>query len=152
MPTGFKHEKITIIITLIFAIIGGDSLYGQVSMNAVTIIGNKTGFSSNSAKEIKQVFRGKYANWSTREQVIIVLPASKSSSAEIVASVIYGNTVSGVQKYWLSLVFQGRSNPPVFLDSDEEIINYVKRTSGSIGVISSGNQKVPGNLIISINN
>jgi len=145
-------KKITIIITLLFTIIGGDSLYGQVSMNAVTIIGNKTGFSSNSAKEIKQVFRGKYANWSTREQVIIVLPASKSSSAEIVASVIYGNTVSGVQKYWLSLVFQGRSNPPVFLDSDEEIINYVKRTSGSIGVISSGNQKVPGNLIISINN
>jgi ABC-type phosphate transport system substrate-binding protein len=145
-------KKITIIITLLFAIIGGDTLYGQVSMNAVTIIGNKTGFSSNSAKEIKQVFRGKYANWSTREQVIIVLPASKSSSAEIVASVVYGNTVSGVQKYWLSLVFQGRSNPPVFLDTDEEIISYVKRTSGSIGVISSGNQKVPGNLIISINN
>jgi ABC-type phosphate transport system substrate-binding protein len=145
-------KKITIILILLFAILGGDSLYGQVSMNAVTIIGNKTGFSSNSAKEIKQVFRGKYANWSTREQVIIVLPASKSSSAETVASVVYGNTVSGVQKYWLSLVFQGRSNPPVFLDTDEEIINYVKKTSGSIGVISSGNQKVPGNLIISINN
>ena len=145
-------KKITIIITLLFAIIGGDSLYGQVSMNAVTIIGNKTGFSTNSAKEIKQVFRGKYANWSTREQVIIVLPASKSSSAEIVASVVYGNTVSGVQKYWLSLVFQGRSSPPVFLDTDEEIINYVKRTSGSIGVISSGIQNVPRNLIISINN
>ena len=145
-------KKITIIITLLFAIIGGDSLYGQVSMNAVTIIGNKTGFSSNSAKEIKQVFRGKYANWSTREQVIIVLPASKSSSAEIVASVVYGNTVSGVQKYWLSLVFQGRSNPPVFLETDDEIINYVKRTSGSIGVVSSGNQNLPKNLIITINN
>jgi len=145
-------RKITIIITLLFAIIGGESLYGQVSMNAVTIIGNKTGFSSNSAKEIKQVFRGKYANWSTREQVIIVLPASKSSSAEIVASVVYGNTVSGVQKYWLSLVFQGRANPPVFLDTDEEIINYVKRTSGSIGVVSSGNQNLPRNLIITINN
>ena len=145
-------RNITIIITLLFAFIGGDSLYGQGSMNAVTIIGNKTGFTSNSAKEIKQVFRGKYANWSTREQVIIVLPASKSSSAEVVASVVYGNTVSGVQKYWLSLVFQGRSNPPVFLDTDEEIINYVKRTSGSIGVISSGNQNFPRNLIITINN
>lgn len=145
-------RKLTIILTLLFAIIGGGHIYGQTSMNAVTIIGNKTGFSSNSAKEIKQVFRGKYANWSTREQVIIVLPASKSSSAEIVASVVYGNTVSGVQKYWLSLVFQGRSNPPVFLDTDEEIINYVKRTSGSIGVISSGNPNTPRNLIISINN
>lgn len=145
-------RKITIIIILLFAILGGERLYGQASMSAVTVIGNKTGFSSNSAKEIKQVFRGKYASWSTREQVIIVLPASKSSSAETVASVVYGNTVSGVQKYWLSLVFQGRANPPVFLDTDEEVINYVKKTSGSIGVISSGNQNVPRNLIIAINN
>lgn len=145
-------KKITTIIILLLGIIGENQLHAQVPMSSVTIIGNKTGFSSNTAKEIKQVFRGKYANWSTREQVIIVLPASKSPSAEVVASVIYGNTVSGVQKYWLSLVFQGRSNPPVFLDTDEEIINYVKRTSGSIGVISSGNQNAPRNLIISINN
>ncbi len=145
-------RKITIIITLLFAIIGGERLYGQTSMNAVTIIGNKTGFTSKSAKEIKQIFRGKYANWSTREQVIIVLPASKASSAEIVASTVYGNTVSGVQKYWLALVFQGRANPPVFLDSDEEIINYVKKTSGAIGVVSAGAPNVPRNLIISINN
>ncbi|MFM2231836.1 MAG: hypothetical protein RJB31_537 [Bacteroidota bacterium] len=145
-------RKITIIVTLLFAIIGGNRLYGQISMNAVTIIGNKTGFSSNSAKEIKQVFRGKYSNWSTREQVIIVLPASRASSAEIVASTVYGNTVSGVQKYWLALVFQGRANPPVFLDSDEEIINYVKKTSGAIGVVSASAQNIPKNLIIYINN
>lgn len=145
-------RKITIIITLLFAIIGGERLYGQTSMNAVTIIANKTGFTSNSAKEIKQVFRGKYSNWSTRQQVIIVLPASRASSAEIVATTVYGNTVSGVQKYWLALVFQGRANPPVFLDSDEEIINYVKKTSGAIGVVSAGAPNVPRNLIISINN
>jgi ABC-type phosphate transport system substrate-binding protein len=121
-------------------------------MGGVTIIGNKTGFTSNSSKEIKQVFRGKYANWSTKLQAIIVLPASKSPSAEIVASTVYGNTVSGVQKYWMSLVFQGRANPPVFLDSDDEIINYVKRTPGSIGVIMAGNADLPKNLVITINN
>ena len=121
-------------------------------MTGVTVIGNKIGFSTNTSKEIKQVFRGKYANWSTNNQVIIVLPASKSTSAEVVASSIYGNTVSGVQKYWLSLVFQGRANPPVFLDTDEEIINYVKKTVGAIGVVSAGAQNIPRNFIIAINN
>lgn len=121
-------------------------------MTGVTVIGNKIGFSINTSKEIKQVFRGKYANWSTNNQVIIVLPASKSTSAEVVASAIYGNTVSGVQKYWLSLVFQGRASPPVFLDTDEEIINYVKKTVGAVGVVSSGAQNIPRNLIIAINN
>jgi ABC-type phosphate transport system substrate-binding protein len=145
-------RTITFIITLLLATIFGEQLYAQTSMGGVTIIGNRTGFASNSSKEIKQVFRGKYANWSTKQQVIIVLPASKSPSAEIVASTVYGNTVSGVQKYWLSLVFQGRANPPVFLDSDEEIINYVKRTSGSIGAIMAGNPDLPKNLIITINN
>jgi len=145
-------RTITIIITLLLSSICGEQLFAQNSMGGVTIIGNRTGFTSNSSKEIKQVFRGKYANWSTKQQVIIVLPASKSPSAEIVASAVYGNTVSGVQKYWLSLVFQGRANPPVFLDSDEEVINYVKRTSGSIGVITAGNPDLPKNLIITINN
>jgi ABC-type phosphate transport system substrate-binding protein len=145
-------RKITIIIALVFAITSGGKLYAQTSMTAVTVIGNKIGFSANTSKEIKQVFRGKYTNWSTNNQVIIVLPASKSISAEVVASSIYGNTVSGVQKYWLSLVFQGRANPPVFLDTDDEIISYVKRTPGSIGVIMAGHPDLPKNLIITINN
>jgi len=145
-------RKITIIIALVFAITSGGKLYAQTSMTAVTVIGNKIGFSANTSKEIKQVFRGKYTNWSTNNQVIIVLPASKSISAEVVASSIYGNTVSGVQKYWLSLVFQGRANPPVFLDTDEEIINYVKKTVGAIGVVSAGAQNIPRNFIIAINN
>jgi ABC-type phosphate transport system substrate-binding protein len=145
-------RKITIIIALVFSITSGGKLFAQPTMTGVTVIGNKIGFSTNTSKEIKQVFRGKYANWSTNNQVIIVLPASKSTSAEVVASSIYGNTVSGVQKYWLSLVFQGRANPPVFLDTDEEIINYVKKTVGAIGVVSAGAQNIPRNFIIAINN
>jgi ABC-type phosphate transport system substrate-binding protein len=145
-------RRITIIIALVFSITGGGKLFAQASMSGVTVIGNKTGFSTNTSKEIKQIFRGKYANWSTNIQVIIVLPASKSVSAEVVATSIYGNTVSGVQKYWLSLVFQGRANPPVFLDTDEEIINYVKKTPGAIGVVSVGAQNIPRNMVIAINN
>ena len=46
-----------------------------------------------------------------------------------------------MQKYWLSLVFQGRTSPPVFLDSDAEIIAYVLKTPGAIGVIAAESRK-----------
>jgi len=73
--------------------------------------------------------------------VVVVLPAPKSPSASRVADMIYGKSVTGMQKFWLSVVFQGRSNPPVFTDTDGDMVDYVRKTPGAIGVMSSD---VPG--------
>jgi hypothetical protein len=80
-----------------------------------------------------------------------VLPSQKNESAALTAKVFYGTTVKGMQKFWLSLVFQGRANPPIFLDTDEEIIIYVQKNPGSIGVIHEG-VECPKSLKISIIN
>jgi ABC-type phosphate transport system substrate-binding protein len=116
----------------------------------LTIVGNNTGYTSVSTKVIKDVFKGKYSLWSNNVSIIIVLPSSKSANAESVASYLYGTTFSGMQKYWLSLVFQGRANPPVFLDSDDEIIEYVKQNSGAVGVVNSTNKNITNSIKISI--
>lgn len=130
-----------------------EQLLAQSTNSAtIVVIGNKVGFESTSLKELKQVFRGKYSSWKNSQQVTIVLPASKSESANLVARVIYNTTVSSMQKFWLSLVFQGRFSPPIFLETDQEIITYVKKTPGAIAVISSDAEAVPKNLIININN
>ena len=110
---------------------------GQTSFKNIAVVQNKTGFINGKLKDVQGVFRGKYSQWpSTREAVTIVLPASKCTSANTVASVVYNGTVKEMQKFWLSLVFQGRSNPPVFLETDAEIIAFVLKTPGAIGVVS----------------
>ena len=58
--------------------------------------------------------------------------------------------MSAVQKFWLSLVFQGRANPPVFLDDDSDIINYVRKTPGALGVVSTNAQNIPKELLITV--
>jgi ABC-type phosphate transport system substrate-binding protein len=116
----------------------------------LTVVGNNTGYTSVSTKVIKDVFKGKYSLWSNKESIIIVLPSSKAVNAEAVAKYLYGTTFSGMQKYWLSLVFQGRANPPVFLDSDDEIIEYVKENSGAVGIVSSTNKNITNTIKISI--
>lgn len=92
----------------------------------IVVIGNKTTYHYSSIKNIREIFRGKYALWPNGISVTVVLPAPKSEDAEEIAKYLYNNTAVWMQKYWLSLVFQGRSNPPIFLDTDQEIIDYVK--------------------------
>jgi hypothetical protein len=69
------------------------------------------------------------------EDVTIVLLSSKHSGCEVMAATIFGRDMKYVKKYWLNLVFQGRANPPVYLDSNEEVLNYVKKHPGAIGVV-----------------
>lgn len=113
------------------------------------VIGNNTGFKTTTKTTTKAIFKGKYSSWKNGESVTIVLPSTKSENVTEVAALFYGLTVKGMQKYWLEQVFQGRSNAPVFLESDEEIIAYVKRNPGAIGIVRS-NRSIPQSLVIQI--
>jgi hypothetical protein len=120
-------------------------------INTLVIIGNNIGTVSMKKNSLINVFKGRLDSWNNTTTVKIVLPSQKNESATLTAKVIYGTTVKGMQKFWLSLVFQGRANPPVFLDSDEEIIRYVQKNPGSIGIIQKG-MDYPKSLQINITN
>jgi ABC-type phosphate transport system substrate-binding protein len=99
------------------------------------IIGNNTGITSLTEAEVKSYFKGKYTLWKSGKSVKVVLHSSQSKHSSILAKLIFNTSQQGVQKYWMSLVFQGRANPPVFLDSDVLISEYVAKTPGAIGII-----------------
>jgi hypothetical protein len=70
--------------------------------------------------------------------------------AAIISEIIYKTNPVGMQKYWLSLVFQGRADPPVFFSSDEETIKFIQNNKGSIGFINSKNKSLATNFLIEI--
>ena len=108
--------------------------YGQEKFS---VIANDVGFEKSSPQEIKSVFKGKFTFWKNNKKVILVLPSSKNPISNEVASFYYQTTTDGVKKYWLSLVFQGRSTSPVFLDSDKEVYEFIQKNEGAIGLIST---------------
>ena len=114
------------------------------------LVGNDIGIKSASIKHVRSIFRGKYSSWNNKQTVIIVLPSKKNTSIKDVSSYIYETSTTGMQKFWLSQVFQGRSNPPVFLDSDEEIIRYVAKNPGAIGIVYKPTSPISAGLIINI--
>jgi ABC-type phosphate transport system substrate-binding protein len=125
-------------------------LFAQQDISKFIVIGNKTGMNSVSLKELQKIFKGKYTNWRNGEAVTIVLPSPKTNNAEFVAKIIYQTSVPSMQKYWLSLVFQGRFSPPIFTDSDLETLQQVQKLSGAIGIVDKDATGIPRSLIIQV--
>jgi ABC-type phosphate transport system substrate-binding protein len=111
-------------------------LNAQTKWEDFTILANNIGESSLSKSQIKSAFKGYRSRWINDEDVIVVLPSSKHPNKENFAKLIFSSEYKSVKKYWLSIVFQGRANPPVYLDSDDEILDFIKRHPGSIGLIN----------------
>lgn len=103
------------------------------------LVHNGSGLGSQiSLKEAVKIYHAKYTRWPVSgEQVIIVLPSSKHPAASALAMLLYKGTFRDLQKFWLSLVFQGRFAPPVFLDSDQEVMQFVLQNKGAVGIVAA---------------
>jgi hypothetical protein len=137
------------LISLFLSLFLGTTLLAQTEEKLI-IIGNKTGLTELTLKEARDVFKGKMAFWKNKEEVVVVLPSPKSDDATGVANEIFQTSVTGMQKHWLALVFQGRSNPPVFVQSTREAIDYVNKNPGAIAALYCKSSEVPASLIIKL--
>ncbi|MEY4571632.1 MAG: hypothetical protein RLZ10_843 [Bacteroidota bacterium] len=125
------------LIAVIFVVLVFNFEGKSQTLSDYKIIGNGTGISSLTEAEVKSYFKGKYTLWKSGKSVKVVLHSSQSKHSATLAKLIFNTNQKGVQKYWMALVFQGRANPPVFLDSDASIVEYVAKTPGAIGIIDS---------------
>lgn len=125
------------LVILLFTIFFSNNLfvYGQDDWKKLTVIGNSTGESELSKQQLKDVFLGNVENWTTGNSVVVVLPSSDYLNADEITAVVVGKNLNSIRRYWLGLVFQGRVNPPVYLSTNEKIINYINEVPGSIGVM-----------------
>ena len=150
MDSNFYYMKTCLSIFLLLVFFSVNSYAQKVELASLDFLINVKGVSELSKQEVVQIFRNGRSLWSKSDKVLIVLPANNSVLASDVAANLYGSTVSGMQKFWLALVFQGRANPPVFLQTAEEILSFVKNNPGAIGVIPSGSLAIPANFKLKV--
>jgi len=103
--------------------------------NNLIVIGNKIGTNTLTSSELIDVFKGEKAFWNNKKNVIVVIPNNKHKNVELISKLIYNTSVMGMQKFWLQLVFQGRSNPPQNFENDIDMINFVKNNAGAIAIV-----------------
>lgn len=130
----------SLLLLLVLASIGA-------AAQSYAVVANDIGVSAMTSAELRLAFKPKNAFWSNRKPVVIVLPGTSNPIREEVARNVYNTSFVAMQKYWLSLVFQGRFGAPVILNSDEETLNYVRKTPGAIGFLSDPSLAPPGLLV-----
>ncbi|MCU0399737.1 MAG: hypothetical protein MUE75_01830 [Algoriphagus sp.] len=140
----------TVGLLVILLVWSWEGLAQQTDLGQLEFAANVKGVEFLSSKEVVQIFRNGRSLWASGEKVIIVLPSNKSKMAETVAKNLYGGSVTAMQKFWLALVFQGRANPPVFLQTEEEIVAYISKNPGAIGVLPKGVISIPASLHLTI--
>jgi len=142
-------KKFIIIVVCLLIMGKANNAIAQIAEDLI-VIANDIGVSSLTKKQVISYLKGEKNFWESRKKVLIALPSSKSELATIVARSIYKTSSEGMQKYWLSLVFQGRADPPMFFGSDEETIKFVTSNKGSIGFIRTKNKSQVVDFLIEI--
>jgi hypothetical protein len=131
------RSKLKGLLYLLLAVLLGASKPVNRGWSDLTVIGSELGKKTFTYTQMAEYLRGNNLRWPNQKQVVLVLPSSDHPGAEQVAITVYGKSVSQVKRYWLAQVFQGRVSPPVYKDSNEEILKYVQTHPGAVGVLVS---------------
>jgi ABC-type phosphate transport system substrate-binding protein len=124
---------------------------GCQALSGLTIIANNIGTKSMKEQQVIDAFKAKNNLWSNGKAVAVCLPPTESSDASEISRKIYGKSVSEVQKFWLAIVFQGRSRSPHFAESDQDLIKYISQTPGAIGAfVNEKGLPIPAELSLQI--
>ena len=112
-------------------------LFGALSVSSQDpiVIANSTGADEWQTEQIQDIFIGERSFWDNDKPVTVVLPFNKTESFEKTANWALDSDGFDYQKHWLSLVFQGRANAPVFVANEIEIIRYVTSHEGAVGIL-----------------
>lgn len=114
------------------------------------VFGNGIGVEELTKARLRTIFRGEQQYWADNMRILLVLPSSKFSQADDIMKYIYDQRATAVHKYWLSLVFQGRAQAPIFVDDAQDVIDYVVKNKGAIGVLIKASVAIPDSKVIRV--
>ena len=93
----------------------------------------------------RSVLMGRSVRWQDGSAIKLVLPSKASGELDDLSQALGLRDAAVFQRHWLKLAFSGRGDPPRFLASGQEVLQYVQSTPGAAGAI-----KVDGQLNLDV--
>jgi hypothetical protein len=88
--------------------------------------------------ELKAVLKGERQRWRNGYKIVIALMKTDTDVGKYTSEKIYNMSGNELKKYWLSLVFQGKADAPVFFNTIGELEKFVAENPGAIGIVDQG--------------
>jgi hypothetical protein len=139
-------KKIVLIALLLLSAV----TYSQ--NNTLRVVGNLNAVPSQlSLVELQSVFMGTKPKWNTTDKVVLAMMNLNTAAGKATCDKIYKMTADAVKKYWLALSFKGTIKAPVFFNTAEEVVSFVSKNRGAIGIIDVP-KTLTGTKAVLINN
>lgn len=116
----------------------------EVSANPIAdpgfrvIVHASNDISQLSRKQLSNMFMKKTRRWTNRSDIVPVDQSSGSRVRARFSRVIHGKSIAFVTRYWQRLIFTGRGIPPLELNSNDAVIEFVRSNPGAIGYVENG--------------
>lgn len=139
----------TIILWVFLSLLLGPGMTAQEDASPADGTGYKVVINKDNptesldAKTVERMFFKKWKRWEDGE---LVVPVNQVNSPvrEAFTRGIHKKDVSAIMKYWQRMIFSGRDVPPPELESDAEVLDFVKTNRGAIGYVSSDTKLIDG--------
>ena len=112
--------------------------WSQTLPEGAVVIGNEIGLEQVTASDVRRAMRGELNRWKGGSDlsVTVVLPSTRLPECVATANFLVNSPrPAALQKYWLGLVFEGRAKAPVFGRSQQDVLDAVMATPGSIALV-----------------
>ncbi len=125
------------LLALGFALVlswSGGLLFAQEGFRVVVHAGNP--LDSIDQAKLERLFLKKESRWADNTKVQPVDRDSNAPTRVAFSRAVLKKEVNWVKSYWQRQLFSGRDTPPLELDSDRDVLEYIAKNPGAIGYVS----------------
>ena len=137
------------LLALLGVLLSAAPAVGQQSEFKV-IVNAGVSVSSLSPKEISQIFLKKTTTWPSGLRITPVNLGVDHPTRESFSQAIHGKGAHPIQRRWETLIFSGMGVPPLQLDTEEEVVAFVKSNADGVGYVAAGTPLPPEVKVLEI--
>ncbi len=87
-------------------------------------------------RELQRIYLGKKTQWEDNTSIVPVMLKSGPLHDEFIEGYV-DRSVQRFVTYWRQMVFTGKGIPPKSFASESDLVDFVARTPGSVGYVST---------------
>lgn len=120
---------------LLFALLLWISVSAQTG-DVVVIVNRQLQVSVLDRETVQNIFLGKKNKWEDGNKITPVILQEGETHRIFLKNIVKKNP-STFRNYWLAKVFTGKRIPPISFTDEDELVEYVAKTKGAIGYVST---------------
>jgi ABC-type phosphate transport system substrate-binding protein len=123
-------NKIAILLLLLIA-------WASSAPAATVVVNNEVDATALDAESLERIFLGKKTLWDSGQRITPALVNETSDVSKAFLDEILRKSVPQYRAYWKKRLFSGGGTVPKTFRSSREVIDFVIRTPGAIGIVES---------------